>query len=128
MADESWGGRLKARARALGLSDAEVARALDMAQRRYSAYANETREPDFATFARICRVLRTTPDVVLGFKPQEDVVPSEGAAARAAAALMALRGTDLERAAAVLETLARHAGTVTNDLSSRPTQAATDTQ
>lgn len=111
MADESWGGRLKARARALGLSDADVARALGMAQRRYSAYANQTREPDFATFVRICRVLKTSPDAVLGFTPQDDAKPGEGAEARAAAALMAMRGSDLERAASVLECLARHAGT-----------------
>ena len=108
MADASWGGMMKARARALGLSDAAVARALGMAQRRYFAYVNETREPDFGTFIRICRVLRTSPDQVLGFTPQDDAQPGEGAAARAAAALAAMAGPDLERAASVLEALAQH--------------------
>ena len=108
MADASWGGMMKARARALGLSDAAVARALGMAQRRYSAYVNETREPDFGTFIRICRVLRTTPDQMLGFTPQDDAQPGDGAAARAAAALAAMAGHDLERAASVLEALAQH--------------------
>lgn len=109
MVNGGWGSRLKARARELGLSDAAVARALGMAQRRYSAYANETREPDFATLARICRILRTSPDAILGFTPQEAPRPDEGAAARAAAALAAMTGPDLERAAVVLESLAQHA-------------------
>lgn len=108
MVNGGWGGRLKARARALGLSDTAVARALGMAQRRYSAYVNETREPDFGTFVRICRVLQASPDEILGFTPQEAPRPGEGAAARAAAALATLTGPDLERAASVLEALAQH--------------------
>lgn len=108
MADVGWGGRLKARARALGLSDTAVARALGLAQRRYSAYVNESREPDFGTFIRICRVLRTSPDEVLGFTHQEAPRPDEGAATRAAAALAAMTGPDLERAADVLEALVQH--------------------
>lgn len=109
MAGAGWGKRLKERARELGLSDAAVARALGLAQRRYSAYTNETREPDFATLARICGVLQTTPDAVLGFLTQDPARPGEGAGARAAAALAALEGDDLERAARVLEALAHFA-------------------
>ena len=127
MVNGGWGSRLKARARELGLSDAAVARALGMAQRRYSAYANETREADFATLARICRVLRTTPDTVLGFLPQEDVQPGEGAAARAAAALAAMTGPDLERAAAVLETLAQHLQPSQDTLVSAPVRTGSNT-
>lgn len=108
MADASWGGMMKARARALGLSDTAVARALGLAQRRYSAYANEAREPDFRTLVRICRVLGTSPNEILGFTPQDALRPDEGAAARAAAALAAMTGPDLERAASVLEALAQH--------------------
>lgn len=63
------GERLQARARELGLSDAEVARRLGLSQNRYSNYTNGLREPDFGTFIRICRILGMTPDEVLGFGP-----------------------------------------------------------
>ena len=62
----SWGLRLKQRARALGLTDADVARGLGLSQGRYSAYCNEGREPDLALLVRICGFLGTTPDVILG--------------------------------------------------------------
>lgn len=120
MADAGWGSRLKERARALGLSDAAVSRALGMAQRRYSAYVNETREPDFGTFVRICRVLRTSPDEILGFTPQEPSRPGEGAAARAAAALASMAGPDLERAAAVLEAMVKHSQPVQDNQTGAP--------
>ncbi|MCR6631413.1 MAG: helix-turn-helix domain-containing protein [Magnetospirillum sp.] len=64
---EGLGEKLRARARELGLSDTEVARRLDISQSRYANYVVDKREPDFATFIRICRVLGTTPDVLLGY-------------------------------------------------------------
>ena len=63
---QTWGERLRLRARELGLTDAEVARRLGLAQGRYSAYVNMAREPDLALFLRICQALGTTPDVILG--------------------------------------------------------------
>ena len=106
MGKRGWGDRLKERGRSLGLPDAAVARALGMTQRRYSSYANETRTPDYDTLARICRVLETSPDVVLGF--DEPPSPSVGDALRArmAAAAAALDGRDLERAVVLMEALA----------------------
>lgn len=62
-----WPGRLKGRARELGIPDAEVARRVGLAANRYSNYVNGIREPDLRMFARICRALATTPDAVLGF-------------------------------------------------------------
>ena len=62
------GERLQARAKELGLSDAEVARRLGLAQARYSNYVNGNREPDLATFGRICRALSITPNELLGFE------------------------------------------------------------
>ncbi|MBV8524866.1 MAG: helix-turn-helix transcriptional regulator [Acetobacteraceae bacterium] len=50
-----------------GFRDAEVARRLGLAQSRYANYVNGNREPDLATFARICRALATTPNEILGF-------------------------------------------------------------
>ncbi len=108
MGKAGWGERLKARARELGLTDAGVARALDLPQRRYSAYVNETREPDFATLARICRALRTSPDAVLGFGPHPPRTEDDALASRMEAALHGMGEADRTRALAVVETLAEH--------------------
>ena len=112
MAKAGWGERIKVRARELGLADAAVARALDLPQRRYSAYANEAREPDFATLLRICRVLRTTPDAVLGVTPHVAMPTGDADVARMEAAVRGLDKADRSRALAVLEALAAHPTTV----------------
>lgn len=105
------GNRLQARARALGLSDAEVARRLDLSQSRYAHYVNDTREPDLATFLRICRVLATTPNEVLlgaadgsGTSSGEDLLRQ-----RIAAASNAMAGETLRTAAVVMDALCRQA-------------------
>jgi len=54
---EGLGERLRARARELGWSDAEVARRVGLAQTRYANYVTDRHEPDLATFVRICSVL-----------------------------------------------------------------------
>ena len=64
---DGLGEKLRARARDLGVSDTEVARRLGLSQSRYANYVVNKREPDFATFIKICRVLGTTPDLLLGF-------------------------------------------------------------
>ena len=74
------GEKLQVRARELGLTDAEVARRLGLAQGRYSNYVNGAREPDLATLARICRELAITPDELLGFR---DIAVSDAAGTRA---------------------------------------------
>ncbi|MEQ8965565.1 MAG: helix-turn-helix transcriptional regulator [Azospirillaceae bacterium] len=62
---DGFGERLRARARELGLSDAEVARRAGLTQRRYGHYVRNTREPDLATLVRIAGVLGTTPNRLL---------------------------------------------------------------
>ncbi|MBR0796861.1 helix-turn-helix transcriptional regulator [Bradyrhizobium jicamae] len=57
--------RLRELARQLELSDAEVARRAGLSERRYGNYVRGAREPDFATFLRICAVLNVTPNEVL---------------------------------------------------------------
>lgn len=64
---DGLGEKLRERARELGLSDTEVARRLGLGQSRYANYVVNKREPDFPTFVKICRVLGTTPDLLLGF-------------------------------------------------------------
>ncbi|MEG3619772.1 helix-turn-helix transcriptional regulator [Magnetovibrio sp. PR-2] len=63
-----FGNRLRARAQDLGLSDAEVARRLELSQTRYSNYVNNIREPDYQTLLRICGVLKTSPNILLGYE------------------------------------------------------------
>lgn len=65
---ESFGKMLRERARQLNLSDAEVARRAGLNERRYGHYVTGKREPDLATLLRICGVLKTTPNVLLGFE------------------------------------------------------------
>ena len=100
-----WNARLKARAKELGLSDAEVARRLDIAQSRYASYARGAREPDFATLQRICRVLRTTPDAILGVPSV--VPPEDPAMGQALVSLAAMKPTRLRVAVVLLKALAR---------------------
>ena len=55
------------RAKELDLTDAEVARRAGLSPRRYGNYVTGDREPDLQTLVRICKVLATTPDQLLGF-------------------------------------------------------------
>jgi transcriptional regulator with XRE-family HTH domain len=56
---------LRERARALGLSDAEIARRAGLSERRYGYYATGEREPNLDTLIRICEVLSVTPNDLL---------------------------------------------------------------
>ena len=58
--------RLKERAAELGISNAQAARLCDLDERRYANYANDQREPDLMTLAKIARVLNTSTDHLLG--------------------------------------------------------------
>jgi transcriptional regulator with XRE-family HTH domain len=58
--------KLKERAAQLGISNAEAARLCGLDERRYANYANDQREPDLATLAKIVRVLNTSADHLLG--------------------------------------------------------------
>jgi transcriptional regulator with XRE-family HTH domain len=64
------GGRLRSRARELGLSNAEVARRAGLSERRYGFYVTNDHEPDLQTLLRICKVLATTPNVLLGISDE----------------------------------------------------------
>src|ERR1700750_3131263 len=49
------GARLAARARELGLSNAEVARRAGLSERRFGNYVTDTREPDLHTLTILAR-------------------------------------------------------------------------
>lgn len=69
-----FGKNLRARAKELGLSDAEVARRCGLNERRYGFYVTGDREPDLATLARIAGVLDCSIDKLIG----DDVTRVEG--------------------------------------------------
>ena len=107
------GEQLRVRARELGLSDSEVARRLGLSQPRYAHYVSGVREPDFGTFARICRALGTSPNEVLGFEAQPRQLDEvERLRQRVGAAVEIMDVPTLRTAAALLDVLASKPGEV----------------
>lgn len=107
---ETWGDRLRARARELGLTDVEVARRLGLAQGRYSAYVNGIRAPDLLLFVRICEALGTTPDVMLGVTSSSTA--TEPGISELLSILRQLDPDALSLVAALASTVARHKAAV----------------
>ena len=101
---EGLGQRLRFRAWELGLSDAEVARRAGLTATRYGHYVSDYREPDLATFGRICGVLGTTPNDLLGFEAAPDGLEAARALVVRSAAVM--DAATLETAAKVMRALA----------------------
>lgn len=100
---KEFGQALRRRAGEIGLSDAEVARRVGLDAGRYGNYVRGTREPDFRTFEKICRVLLTTPNALLGF---DEDAPADHS--RAMAALNALDENQRRLAVEILETMVRY--------------------
>jgi transcriptional regulator with XRE-family HTH domain len=103
------GQRLRLRAKELGFSNAEVARRAGLSERRYGFYVTGDREPDLSTLLRICKVLATTPNLLLGFS--EDGKEGSHRAAlfeRLRAACRALSEHDLQVLAIQTEALVAH--------------------
>ena len=97
------GSRLRARARALGLSDAEIARRLGFGPSRYTNYISDLREPDFATLLRICELLETTPNIILGIG--EQALPSTSAEALRERIALAARTMDADTLSVAVEVM-----------------------
>ena len=91
------------------MTDIAVARRAGLAQSRYASYVNGVREPDFVTFTKICRVLGTTPNLVLGFEHPTGEASWEAVRVRAVAALGALDAAAQRLALAALEGIAEAA-------------------
>lgn len=126
---DGLGEKLRQRARALGLSDTEVARRLGMSQARYANYVSDKREPDLRTLAEICRILAISPNHLLSFARPDTVtgleesgqpyrfageVPAKGETAilreRIHAAAEAMGEQTLRTAATVMDALVRAQG------------------
>lgn len=101
------GERLRARARALGLTDSEVARRLGLSQGRYSNYVNEVVEPDLSTLVRIARTLGVTSDELLGMAPAAAEDEGQVLRTRIELAAEAMDHAALEIAATMFEATAK---------------------
>lgn len=103
---ETLSRNLRRRAKELDLSDAEVARRAGLSERRYGHYVAGTREPDFATFLRICEVLAVTPNDLLSEQNTGQPGSREIATMQAVAALSAMDEERLSLAVRLLTVLA----------------------
>ena len=106
---EGFGDRLRARARELGFSDAEVARRAGLGQTRYAGYVTDRHEPDFATLRRICAVLGISASDLLG-TPMSVTSGAQALRARISSAAEALDERSLEIAAVVVDGLVARLG------------------
>lgn len=99
---------IRARAEALALSNAEVARRAGLPERRYGNYATGRREPDLATLVKIATVLGVSVDALL----DNDEAGRKSTAAdllkeRLAAAVVAMAKADLESLVASAEAVVK---------------------
>lgn len=104
---QGFGERLRLRAKALGMTDSEVARRLGLSQGRYSNYVNGIVEPDLGTLVRIARALGMTADEALGVTPP--AAEDEGQVLRTRIALAAetMDPAALEAAAVMFDAAAK---------------------
>lgn len=106
---DGFGDRLRARARELGFSDAEVARRAGLGQTRYAGYVTDRHEPDFATLRRICAVLGISASDLLD-TPAPATIGARALRARISSAVEALDERSLEIAAVVVDGLVARLG------------------
>ena len=115
---------LRERAAALGRSNAEIARALDINERRYAHYVSGAREPDLMLLIRIAKALGTTPDKLLGLdeldEGSEDILVE-----RLMLAARQLEPSDIESIVVQTEALAalRRFQATVSDVATAPTAA-----
>lgn len=93
---DGFGARLAARARELGLSNAEIARRAGLSERRFGNYVADYREPDLQTLATLARVLLITTDTLLGLAPDKAESDRGRLLAEIDSALRHLPESDLE--------------------------------
>ena len=93
---QGFGARLAARARELGLSNAEVARRAGLSERRFGNYATDTREPDLQTLTSLARVLAISTDELLGMTVLTEMTERAKLLAQIEGALGQISDLDLE--------------------------------
>jgi transcriptional regulator with XRE-family HTH domain len=105
---DQFGKNLRARSRALGLSDAEVARRAGISARRMSFYVTGDRAPDLRTLVRLARVLDISVDDLV--RDMEDLGASPNEAplrSRLSSAAEGLHEGEIEFLLDVAETMIR---------------------
>ena len=115
---DEFGGRLRACAQEIGLTDAEVARRLGISQQRFANYVSGRHRPDFGMLLRICRALGTRPDRLLGFEGVQGNADTEEVRLhrRICAAARSMRPLALRHAAAMMDALVECDGGESGDL------------
>jgi transcriptional regulator with XRE-family HTH domain len=88
--------KLRARADAMGITQADLARRMDLDPRRVGHYMTGLREPDFQTLARLVRVLDTTSDALIGLSAAPEMSRSSLLQSQIAAICNALDAGTLE--------------------------------
>lgn len=103
--------RLRERAKALGISNAEAARRAGLDERRYAHYISGRSETDLSTLVRIAEALGTTPNWLLGVDEMEDTDPEKAAlVSRFAHAARLLSARDVEMLVIQAEAVAKREG------------------
>jgi transcriptional regulator with XRE-family HTH domain len=100
---EGFGARLAARARELGLTNAEVAR---LSERRFGNYTTDTREPDLQTLVTLARVLAITVGELLGVVTERTGMDRDRLLAQNEAALSQISDSELEMISVQLRAVA----------------------
>lgn len=101
---------MRARAQALGLSDAEVARRSGLSEQRYGNYVRDAHEPDLETLVTIARTLGATLDsLLLGSQAEQGLDPVRASLeTRLLSAARALDLVDLKIAVGQIELAVQH--------------------
>ena len=74
MGDQQFAGRLRAMRLERGLTQAQFAQKLGISASTVGMYEQARREPDNATLAKICELLQTSTDYLLGIpRPEREV-------------------------------------------------------
>jgi transcriptional regulator with XRE-family HTH domain len=98
--------KLKERAAQLGVSNTQAARLCGLDERRYANYANDQREPDLMTLAKIVRVLNTSADHLLGLSDPPPLTERERMLDRLMVAAASLTDEQLRTVVTQTEALA----------------------
>lgn len=91
------------------MTDTEVARRLGISQQRFANYVSGRHKPDYDMLVRICRVLGTRPERLLGFEEAVNLPDDEAARLlrRVCASARSMGMPALRHAAAMMDALAQ---------------------
>jgi transcriptional regulator with XRE-family HTH domain len=105
----SFGSRLRARGRQLKMSESQIAKYLGLSRACYANYVNGQGERDIALLLRLCRVLRISPNELLGYDGGAAAPPATRRyLQRIAAAVPVLTPKSLKMAASIIDAMAAH--------------------